>query len=182
MSGFEVNGVQYGATNSPKRIIELNQGETIDSVVYGKGFSYIFWWKSTKKPCILFVLKWLLPFESSCIWFGVRIVSNVKFITSEGRQLGDAPFNSYGWCKNDGQDGSLKYEGPYEQDLDWSRLDEQLVYVMGSDKKQYISAFKPIPGTFKCYLSPFFSKIWSDVNSWATSYCLLIQWVYSEFF
>ena len=35
VSGFEVNGVLYGATNSPKRIVELNPGETIVSVVYG---------------------------------------------------------------------------------------------------------------------------------------------------
>ena len=73
----------------------------------------------------------------------MRIVSNVKFITSEGRQLGDAPFNSYGWCKNDGQDGSLKYEGPYEQNLDWSRIDEQLEFVTGNDNRQYITGFKP---------------------------------------
>ena len=83
------------------------------------------------------------PFESSCIWFGVRIVSNVKFITSEGRQLGDVPFNSYGWCINDGQDGSLKYEGPYEQDLDWSRIHEHLEFVTGNDNRQYITGFKP---------------------------------------
>ena len=122
------------------------------------------------------------PYESSCLFFGARIVSNVKFVTNQGRQLGESPYDSYGWCISDGQKGDLGYEGPYDQDLDWSRLDEQLVYVMGSDKKQYISAFKPIPGTFKCYLSPLFSKIWSDVNSWATSYCLLIQSVCSENF
>ena len=125
------------------------------------------------------------PYKSSCLFFGARIVSNVKFVTSQGRQLGENPFNSYGWCISDGKNGDLGYEGPYEQDLDWSRLDEQLVYVMGSDKKQYISAFKPIPGTFKCYLSPSFSKIWSNVlrvNSWANSYCLQIQSLYSENF
>lgn len=81
--------------------------------------------------------------KRTCLWKGARVASNVRFFTNEGRRLGDAPFNSYGWCKTAGKQNQLQYEGEYEENLFFHRIEDQLIYVTGNDGKDYIAGFRP---------------------------------------